>query len=83
MGNGKPLLDYSTGSLGYDDQRGKWQRLRRTSDSDDCEHCRQALLEAEPAVFAEPRKRARLRREEVELEHYRNSLGVEDLTVRR
>ena len=28
-----------------------------------------------------PRK-ARLRREEVELEHYRNSLGVEDQTVR-
>jgi hypothetical protein len=54
-----------------------------TSDSDDCEHCRQALSEAESAVTAEPQKRARLHREEVELEHYRNSLRVQDLTVRR
>src|SRR5215208_3636092 len=70
------------GALGYDDQTGKWPRLRRTSDSDDCEHCRQAPSETEPAVSAEPQKGVRLRREEVELEHYRNSLGVEDQTVR-
>jgi hypothetical protein len=38
------------------------------------------LSEAEFAVTAEPQKRARLRREEVELEHYRNSTSSLEAT---
>jgi hypothetical protein len=40
-------------------------------------------LEEESAVAAEPKKRKRLRAEDAELELYKNSLGVQDLTLRK
>jgi hypothetical protein len=67
----------------YDHQTGKRQKLRKTSKSDKCEACRQALWKEEPAEATEPKKRQRRRREEDEAELYKNSLGVEGLTLLR
>jgi hypothetical protein len=67
----------------YDHQTRKPQRLRKTSESDICERCQRALAEGESAVAVEPKKRERLRAEDVELELYKDALGVEDLTLLR
>src|SRR3712207_2040280 len=66
---------------GYDDQTDKPQKLRRTSESDICEYCKQAPSEEESAVSAEPREGERLPTVDAELEAHKNALGVRDLTV--
>ena len=66
----------------YDDYTGKAQKLRRDSKSDKCEACREAHWK-EPAEATEPKKRQHHRREEAEVELYKNPLGVKDLTLLR
>jgi len=67
----------------YDQHTGKAQKLRTDNKSDKCEPCRQALWEEETAEATAPKKRQRRSRDEVEVELYKNPLGVEDLTLLR
>jgi hypothetical protein len=67
----------------YDQQTGKPQKLRKTSESHICDPCQRALSEGESTVAAKPKKSERLRAEDVEVELYKDELGVEDLTLLR